>query len=234
MSRGSARSAGLTAFLVVLLVGLICLATAGLTEQRSTAFSVDVPAPDPVAIVSPGQRVCQRSIAVTAASDGLTVWMAPGPTAGALFDITLSGAGSPAVRATLRPKSSTATTGLAALTARFSPAIGAGRHVTLCLRSTGRRVVELLGDPARAGSGALVLGGKTSPYSLALVFRSSHPHSVLSLIPTMFERAALFKPDWVGAWTFWVLLGAILAVSVLGLGWALREAMNAEHPASDD
>jgi hypothetical protein len=234
VSRGTARSAGLTAFLVVLLVGLICLAIAGLTEHRATAFSVDVPASDPVAIVSPGQRVCQRSIAVTAVSDGLTIWMAPGPTAGALFDITLSGAGSPAVQTTLRPESSIPTIGLAALTGRFSPAIGAGRHVTLCLRSTGRRVVQLLGGPARVGSGALVLRGKTSLYSLAVVFRSSHPHSVLSLLPTMFKRAALFKPDWVGAWTYWVLLGAILAVSVVGLGWALREAMNAEDSASDD
>lgn len=223
---------GVIVFGALMLAGLACLAVAAVTEQRATAFSVDVPAADPVAIVSPGQRVCQQRIAVPANTDGLTAWMAPGPTTGASFEVTLSGEDAPSVRTTLRPESATPTTSLAALKARFSPAIGAGRDVQLCVRSTSRRVVELLGGPVRGGSGALVLGGKKSPYSLALVFRSPHPRSVLSLMPTMFARAALFKPGWVGAWTFWVLLVAILSAGVLGLGWALHATLQAEDTAS--
>jgi hypothetical protein len=222
----------LAAFGAVLVTGLVCLAIAAGTEDRATAFSVDVPAPDPVAIVVPGQRVCQGPISVTASTDGLTAWMAPGPTAGVSFEARLSGPGSSPVRTTLRPGSSTPSAGLPALSGRFSPVIRSGRRVRLCVRSTSRRTVELLGGPVRSGSGALVLGGKISPYSLALVFRSSHPRSVLSLMPTMFARAALFKPRWVGAWTFWVLLAAILAAGVLGLGWALRAAAQGEDPPS--
>jgi hypothetical protein len=235
VSRPSIRRShsAVVAFSAVLFAGVIGLAIAAVTEQRATAFSLDVPASDLVATVSPGQRVCQGPISVTAATNGLTAWMAPGPTAGASFEVTLSGAGSRPVRTTLHPDSSTPTTGLAALSGRFSPAISAGRHVRLCVRSTGRRVVELLGGTARQGSGTLVLGGKTSPYSLALVFRSSHPRSVLSLMPAMFDRAALFKPGWVGAWTFWVLLGAILAAGALGLGWALRTALQAGDASAE-
>jgi hypothetical protein len=220
---------GVTVFAALVLLGLLGLVIAAGTEQRATAFSVDVPAADPVAIISPGQRVCEQRLAITAPTDGLTAWMAPGPTGGASFEVTLSSQGESPVRATLRPESAAPTTGLGALRARFSPAIGAGHDVQLCVRSTSQRVIKLLGGPIRGDSGALVLGGKTSPYSLALVFRSSHPQSVLSLMPAMFQRASLFKAGWVGAWTFWVLLFAVLAAVALGLGWSLRAAVRADE-----
>ena len=35
-------------------------------------------------------------------------------------------------------------------------------------------------------------------------------------LPTVFERAALFHAGWIGAWTFWVLTGAVLGTFVIG------------------
>ena len=62
----------------------------------------------------------------------------------------------------------------------------------------------------------MLTGGRTpSNLALALVFTAPHPASVISLIPTIFRRAALFHPAWMGAWVFWALLGAMLAGAIL-------------------
>ena len=37
--------------------------------------------------------------------------------------------------------------------------------------------------------------------------------SLASQIPTVFERATLFRPPWVGRWTYWLLLGVLLPMT---------------------
>ena len=44
----------------------------------------------------------------------------------------------------------------------------------------------------------------------------------------MFERAALFRPGFVGAWTFWLLLlGVVIAVPALLCGGSARRPADA-------
>jgi hypothetical protein len=51
---------------------------------------------------------------------------------------------------------------------------------------------------------------------------------MFSLLPTIFSRAALFRPGWVGAWTFWALLVALtVAVPLL-----LARALGATEPSN--
>ena len=42
------------------------------------------------------------------------------------------------------------------------------------------------------------------------------PQSLFSMLPTIFRRAMLFRPTWVGAWTFWLLAAAVLGAFALG------------------
>jgi len=47
---------------------------------------------------------------------------------------------------------------------------------------------------------------------------------MLTALPDVFERAALWHPGWVGPWTFWLLLALVLGGVPLLLWRALSEA----------
>jgi hypothetical protein len=53
------------------------------------------------------------------------------------------------------------------------------------------------------------------PLSLAITALSPHPHSLLSEVPTIFERAGLFRFSWIDSWTFWALLAGLAVAAVL-------------------
>ena len=66
---------------------------------------------------------------------------------------------------------------------------------------------------------------------LELNRRDNRP--LLALLPDAFERASLFRPGWVGAWTYWLLLVAlVIAVPVL-LSRALVSASEEDDPDSN-
>ncbi|HET9125832.1 MAG TPA: hypothetical protein VFN65_13210, partial [Solirubrobacteraceae bacterium] len=52
----------------------------------------------------------------------------------------------------------------------------------------------------------------------------------LGSLGTAFSRASLFKPSWVGAWTFWLLL-ALLGSTVPLAGAALVRALDDDEAA---
>ena len=78
--------------------------------------------------------------------------------------------------------------------------IPSGRRIQVCLRSRGPGTVDLMGAPLP--NHALVEDDGTASGSrqaaIALLFLRPHPRSVLSLVPTIFARASLFRPGWVG------------------------------------
>jgi hypothetical protein len=67
-------------------------------------------------------------------------------------------------------------------------------------------------------------------WALSLRFLRGHPRPVLSQVPLIIDRAALFRPGPVGPWTFW-LLALLVAVAVpLLLAHALRRALKETGP----
>ena len=60
----------------------------------------------------------------------------------------------------------------------------------------------------------------------------ARPPTLLSDIPTVFERAALFRPGWVGVWTFWLLAAALLGAFPLA-ALALTRAIDADGRAAE-
>jgi hypothetical protein len=64
--------------------------------------------------------------------------------------------------------------------------------------------------------------------ALALLFLREHPRSLLSLVPTIFRRASLFRPGWVGPWTYWLLSAALLGAFGLA-GVAVTRAARSDE-----
>jgi hypothetical protein len=210
------RRTAVIGFLAVLVVGSIGLAIAGASDKRTTAFSVDVPPVGRVVTLAPGQLVCQGPIPVAAPARGLTASAPRGATSAEALQVTVkrSDSGVELTQGRLTP--TTDPSGRPALSGSFARTIASGQRISVCLRSVGHRV-GLSGSTSWNGSGVLTVGGKPTNLALALVFAAPHPASVISLIPTIFRRAALFHPAWMGAWVFWVLVAGMLAGALLML-----------------
>jgi hypothetical protein len=55
--------------------------------------------------------------------------------------------------------------------------------------------------------------------------------STLSLIPTIFRRASLFRPSWIGPWLYWLLV-AVLAGATAWLALRLIPTAAEEDDSS--
>ncbi|MGI8715022.1 MAG: hypothetical protein ACR2NR_17940 [Solirubrobacteraceae bacterium] len=110
--------------------------------------------------------------------------------------------------------------------AMLSTAIAQDRAITVCVSNSGGADFSLLGSPSVDPAIPMRLRGVPSPlqFSLALLGPAS---SNLSQLPLAFSRAAVFRPSWVGAWTFWLLLAAIL-VAAVAAGFAILAAARAD------
>jgi Dolichyl-phosphate-mannose-protein mannosyltransferase len=102
------------------------------------------------------------------------------------------------------------------------------RFGTLCMRPAqgqifvwGRTQMGMTDKPLRVGK------KQSIPNRVALWFlpRDHEKRSILSQLPTIFERASLFRPGPVGPWTFWLLLFCVMPL----LAYAgLRTIANAD------
>jgi len=70
---------------------------------------------------------------------------------------------------------------------------------------------------------------RTDNVDVALELVRAPERSLLSEVPDMFERASLFRPGWMGAWTFWLLLAAVAIGVPSLLARALRGALAEEE-----
>ena len=86
--------------------------------------------------------------------------------------------------------------------------------VTICLTEQ-KRTMTLYGASASYGGPSII--GSNPGVALWLKLYTAKPKSLFSSLPEAFRRASLFRPSWVGAWTFWVLLFGLLGVVPLGV-----------------
>jgi hypothetical protein len=93
----------------------------------------------------------------------------------------------------------------------------------LCIRNKGEEPVFIYGTENVTSSGT-VTDGKPSGTDLDLRFARAEPRTFAESLPDAFERAALFRPGWVGAWAFWVLLGLLVIAAPLLLAAGLARA----------
>jgi hypothetical protein len=72
------------------------------------------------------------------------------------------------------------------------------------------------GGTLNIGGAAPTLDGRPiGAARLAVWFlpKAGSKRSLLAALPTVFDRAALFRPSWVGSWTYYVLLGLVLPLA---------------------
>jgi hypothetical protein len=214
---------GRIAFVLVAALALAGLLAAAATDQRSIAFSLDVPDAAAVVALDAGQSACQAPVKAASAFAGIRAWTRPDTAPGTALEVSVRDVGSGRLLASGR------------LAARFgappehSAGLGVtvppGRQIAVCLRNSGQGRVSLLGSSPGPASGSITVEGKPTQAAVSLVFLRARPRSLLSLFPTVFERAALFHPAWVGAWTFWGLVVALLgavALSAVAVAQAAR------------
>lgn len=214
---------GLVAFGLVLAVGLVALLVAATVPRPSRAFSLDVPNVGPVTSLAAGHRACESPIEDPSAFGGVRVWAASVGEPGILH-VTVGDAGG---ARTLASGYAPVSVAEQPVTATVGATIPAHRQLRVCWTDIGPAAVDLFGSAPVQPSVRLTADGKPVAAGLALVMLTPHSRSLLSQLSTVFSRAALFRPSWVGSWTFWVLLGGVIVALGLG-GFAVALATDDE------
>lgn len=203
------------------------LAAAALTvvaagDQRSQAFTQNVRPTHAVVETPPGGEACQWGIQAGADFDVveplLGTHLRPGPPLA--VTVRELGTGRPLARGRL----AAGARDNQLVRVRVEPLVERGSPIGVCFRNEGRHPVVFFGGPTWEAPGQAYGGIRGGTGDIRLAFHRSDPPSVLSLVPRMFERAATFRPDPVGAWTFWVLLVLVAAGVPLLLAAAVRAA----------
>jgi hypothetical protein len=214
------RRATIAAALTVL-AGVAVLVVLAATDERRLAFTLSVRPSGVAAVVPPGVEACQRDVEVEAPFDEARLlygtYFRPGP---ALAVRVLDHAsGRVLARGALPPGYPDDRKA----TARLARAVPEGSRVDVCLRNVGQRRVAVFGGPASDNEPSYAtVGGRPLRSDLGMELLRQHPRTVLSLVPSIVRRAALFHPGWVGPWTFWVLLALLLVAFPALLIAALR------------
>jgi hypothetical protein len=222
-----------TAIVVALaaVLAIVLLISSSTGDQQEIAFSIDIdPGPPIAATVLPGEVACQGPIHTIAPAATVFPWLSPTAAPGAAMTLSVRDYASNAVLAT-----GSIAQGYSMATApgvHLSATIPQGRAISVCLRSNGPKPVGLIGNPPNTRSGQLVVAGQTKKDVMSLLFLRPKPVSLLSQIPTIFSRAALFRPDWVGSWTFWVL-AVLLVGAFFGVGYAVLQAEREDARSSE-
>lgn len=211
---------------VILLVccaaGIALLAAVAATDERSLAFTINTRVVEHVAVAAPGREACQRGIEAAEEFDVVQLRLGTGASPGPPLAVTVRDAGSGRVLARgAVPPGARDNVNAAA---RVEPAVRQGELFDVCFRNDGKTQVGFYGGPTNESPGQAFVGARPADGDIRVVFLRSEPRSALSLVPDMFERATRFRPDPVGAWTFWALLAAVAAGIPALLTLALRRA----------
>lgn len=215
------RRPGVAATLVALALGFAGLVVVVLIPAERLAFSLGVPSNAGTVDLRPGGReVCQTPVQVPGygrfdrVSLALGTYFKPrGPqvdvrirdvdAGGRVVSRGRIGAGYPDIADAGRQR------------VTVDP-VGGGRRIAVCLANRGDIRVAVFGSGGGATESGARRGRRDLDADLDLSFYRSEPRSLASLAPTVADRAALFRPGWVGPWTYWVLgLAVVLAVPAL-------------------
>jgi hypothetical protein len=204
---------GLAALAAVAALGVLAVLVSALLDDREQAFSVGLPPVRIAAELQPGERACRDGIDVPADFSRVRLATASFGRPGPALTVTADGArGSVAAG---YPDNST-------VEARLGR-VAEGERIDVCVTNAGDSRVALLGSPPETSPPNL--GDPALEPELGVTFLRDEPRSMAALVPEAFERAARFRPAWVGAWTFWILLGLVAAGLPGLLALAYRSAV---------
>ena len=226
---------GVLGFAAVLVLGLAGILAAAASDQRTRAVALGVPDVIQVAKLAPGASACESPLDSPVAFAGIGFWALTAGTPEAVR-VTVTPAGVQGARQGARAPASGAATAEPSggpFRASLGRTFAAHRPVRICVRDDGTGPIGLLGgDQIKRGVRLTATSGSVTPQGgLSLQLLRPRSRSLLSLIPAVFRRAALWRPGWVGAWTFWALC-VLLLVALGAAGWGLAAALSAPEPRS--
>jgi hypothetical protein len=201
-------------FTAVAVLGIAVLVAAGARDQRSTAFSPDVGAAGPQVVLDSGRMGCeQQPTYVQARFGSVKTWLVADSWPGASLEMRIYSLSHAALAA---GRIAAGYVGPVTPTFELSRTVAAGQQVIVCIGSAGPKPTGVLGAAGQ----------------FTLLFLRPHSEPLLSAIPDIFGRAALFRPTWVGTWTFWLLL-ALLAIAFVVGGIAVVAAVRSDEAEPD-
>jgi hypothetical protein len=189
----------LTTLAAVAALGVLAVLVAALLDDRETAFTVGLPPVRIAAELQPGERACRAGIDVPAEFSRVRLFTASFGRPGPRLSVAAGGSRG-TVAAGYRDNS--------AVEASLG-AVAEGARIDVCVTNEGDSRVALLGSPPDTPPPHLA-DPELEP-ELGAAFLRDEPSSTAALVPQAFERASLFRPAWVGPWTFWALLVLVAA-----------------------
>lgn len=214
-------------FALFALVALVALLIAGLQGGEIRAYAVGVPSVKRVAVVRPQHQVCEGPIHTQYAFGSVALWGTyvsgkprvrvfgerPGPMA--------------PISAGLLERSPAG--GYGQFTAKLKSLVGGGQAVKVCVSDPGGRLKLRGSTPGYSG---VTIPGSEPRQAFSMVMLEPKQHSFLGSLSLAFSRASLFRPSWVGTWTFWALLVLLLGTVPLG-AVAISAAFRSEEDQTD-
>ena len=229
-------SRGIGVFVVSAGVAVIGLLLVGARDERELAFTLGVRPALVAAELSPGESVCQAPVNVSAEFTSVRFQAGTAESAGSRIELSVRSvrSGQPLAHGRLNG-------GYPGPASQRVVSVGEvqdSQRVEVCLRNAGNGSVALYGNYAQAAAGTDArMGGHTLAADLTLIFVRDEPRSLLSLVPAVFEHASVFRPGWVGPWTFWVLSAFLFAgvpfLLALALARTLPEEVRAPRPGDE-
>jgi hypothetical protein len=212
------------AFAVTLAVCLAGVAALGVLRSSDLVYTPGAAPSGPVATVPAGQRACQGPIALPDGASFDRVAFTAGATdrPTVAVDVLEDGTGRSLASGDVTP--ATAPAEHVVKTGRVETA----RPLRICFTARGAGSVAIYGQPAIASPRSrATLGGKALAFDLALELRTE-PRSLIALLPTMAERASLFRAGWVTPLTYLLLALALVIGAPLALARGLGRAAEAD------
>jgi len=231
--------------LIVVVVGAIAVLLVGATTSDRLAQTLGVAPVGPISVLSAGNELCQRPIALASDVDAVQ------------FTLGTNADPAPPVTVTLRSLSGRRVFGSGRLAAGYDVGraqtvrvgrVAAGLDSQLCFRNEGPARVALYGDDLNA-SGCTPTGGRqqglncapgsvrptlttSAPFingkplgsDVSAIFLREESRSLLAKVPDMLSRASLFRPTFVAPVLWWLLIVGWLVAAPAGLVYALRRA----------
>jgi hypothetical protein len=220
-------------FLLVLAAGFVLLLVLALADRRG--FRVDVPS-DSQVLVRPGEERCSGIIRPPGAGTDRVLFWARGSSPGPVPPIAVFVRRSRTAQTLADGAAASGPAG--ARTVGLRGSVAGSRKVNACFLNAGVRPAILSPRPGTATRVTVERSGGAADYAdIGLEISRSDDRPLLALLPDVFDRASLFRPGWVGAWTYWLLLVAlVIGVPVLlsrALASASEEDGEDTSPASD-
>ena len=212
-------------------VALAVLALVAARDERDVAFSLNARSERVLAVATADRAVCQRDVGVGGGFDTIELLVGTYGRPGPPLVVDVRDAGSGAAVASGRLPAGTADNRPARV--RVAPEVARGRTVDVCVRTAARRVALYGGAQADLATTAFV-DGRPLDGDLRLSFHRSEPRSALGLVPDIAARAALWRPDPIGPWAFWVLFAAVAVGLPALLASALARARSGDGANGED